>query len=249
VGTSSIAAFFDFDGTLYDGHVWQDLARHHWATKRHRRWVATYVASNMAPWPLYKAGLLSQVRFYRTWGETMGWLVRGWTVEEGESLFERLTDEQVMPNLHDEVVDLVAQHQAQGHLVVLVSGLFAPWLEMVAQRLEIAHAIGTPLEVRDGRYTGRTVRPLCQGSGKLKRVDGYLVDHGLAVDWGLSFAYADSGPDVALLSRVGRPVVVFPDEVLAARAQAEGWPVLGEMPPEGKSSPERKMPRDARRGP
>ena len=62
MGITGIAAFFDFDGTLYNGHIWQDLARHHWAARRHRRWVVAYVARNMAPFPLYKVGLLSQLR-------------------------------------------------------------------------------------------------------------------------------------------------------------------------------------------
>ncbi len=227
-GLAHTAAFFDFDGTLYDGHIWQDLARHHWSTRRHRRWVMAYVARNMAPFPLYKLGLLSQVDFYRTWGETMAWLLRGWSVDEGLALFERLTDEQVIPSLHEQVLDLVRQHQSQGHLVALVSGLFTPWLETVAQRLEIAHAIGTPLEVRDGHYTGRTLRPLCQGPGKFERAETYLTQRDLPVNWVASFAYGDSGTDVALLSRVGRPVAVYPDEKLLAEAKVQGWPVLGE---------------------
>ena len=226
-----IAAFFDFDGTLYDGHVWQDLARRHWTARSHRRWAVAYVARNMAPFPLYKLGILSQVDFYRTWGETMAWLVRGWSVDKGLDLFERLTDEQVMPHLHGQVVDLVRQHKSQGHLVALISGLFSPWLEMVAQRLEVAHAIGTPLEVRDGRYTGRTIRPLCQGPGKPERAETYFAQRGLEVDWAASFAYGDSGTDIALLSQVGHPVAVYPDQNLRAEAQVQGWPVLGEDGP------------------
>jgi HAD superfamily hydrolase (TIGR01490 family) len=180
----------------------------------------------MAPFPLYKLGLLSQVDFYRSWGETMAWLVRGWPVDEALNLFEHLTDEQVMPNLHSQVVDLVRQHQSQGHLVALISGLFAPWLEMVAQRLEVAHAIGTPLEARDGCYTGRTIRPLCQGPGKPERARTYFAQLGHGIDWAASFAYGDSGTDIALLNLVGQPVASYPDEKLAAEARIQDWPVL-----------------------
>lgn len=227
-GLTYTAAFFDFDGTLYAGHIWQDLARHHWSTRRHRRWVMAYVTRNMARFPLYKLGLLSQMDFYRTWGETMAWLLRGWSVDESLALFEYLTDEQVIPNLHGQVLDLVRQHQRQGHLVSLVSGLFTPWLETVAQRLEIAHAIGTPLEVCEGRYTGRTIQPLCQGPGKLERAETYFAQRELPVNWAASFAYGDSGLDAAMLSRVGHPVAVYPDERLRAEAKIQGWPVFGE---------------------
>ena len=177
-----VAAFFDFDGTLYTGHVWQDLARHHWTAKQQRRWVAAYVARNMALWPLYRSGLWSQVTFYQAWGETMAWLLRGWPVERAQALFERLTKERIAPNLRASTLSLLAQHQNQGHLTVLVSGTFAPWLELVAHRLGVPHAIGTPLEVHDGRYTGRIIKPLCQGPGKPLRARSYLDQKGLDVD-------------------------------------------------------------------
>ena len=222
-----VAAFFDFDGTLYTGHVWQDLARHHWTTKQQRRWVAAYVARNMALWPLYRSGLWSQVTFYQAWGETMAWLLRGWPVERAQALFERLTKERIAPNLRASTLSLLAQHQNQGHLTVLVSGTFAPWLELVAHRLGVPHAIGTPLEVHDGRYTGRIIKPLCQGPGKPLRARSYLDQKGLDVDWTTSFAYADSGTDLPLLSQVGQPVAVYPDEKLLAHAQKQGWQVIG----------------------
>jgi HAD superfamily hydrolase (TIGR01490 family) len=222
-----IAAFFDFDGTLYSGHIWQDLAQHHRASRRQLVWLAIYVARNMIPWPLYKLGLLSQVSFYGAWGETMGWLLRGWTVEEAQSLFERLTVTQIVPNLHSDVLARLRRHRAEGHLVALVSGTFAPWLEVVAHHLGVPHAIGTPLETRDGHYTGRIIKPLCQGPGKPSRVRAYLAGHGLEVDWPASFAYADSGTDLLLMEQVGHPVAVYPDDALLAHARTEGWPVVG----------------------
>jgi HAD superfamily hydrolase (TIGR01490 family) len=223
-----IAAFFDFDGTLYTGHIWQDLARYLRNARRHRFWLAVYIARNMIPWPLYKLGIVSQTALYGAWGETMGWLLRGWTVAEGQALFEQLTDEQIVPNLRPDVLALLDQHQAEGHLVALVSGTFAPWLEIVAQRLNVPHAIGTPLQVRDGHYTGRIVKPLCQGPGKPRRIQAYLREHGLEVDWPASFAYGDSGTDLLLMQQAGHPVAVYPDGALLAHAQSEGWAVLKE---------------------
>lgn len=224
-----IAALFDFDGTLYTGHIWQDVARHHWDAGQHRRWVAAYMARNMAPLPLYKLGLLSQTTYYRLWGETMGWMLRGWTEQEGLDFFERMTDASILANLRAGMMDRLRQHQAQGHVVALVSGTFAPWLEVIAQRLDVRHAIGTPMEMRDGRFTGRIVPPLCQGQGKSIRSRSYLADRGLDVDWKASYAYGDSGPDVLLLGEVGHPVAVYPDKTLLAHAQTQGWPVVGEV--------------------
>jgi putative phosphoserine phosphatase/1-acylglycerol-3-phosphate O-acyltransferase len=223
-----IAALFDLDGTLYTGHIWQDLAHYHWAARRHRRWVVAYVVRNMAPSPLYRLGLISQADFFAAWGETMSWLLRGWTVEETQVLFEHLVEERIMPNVRPDVLDRLRRHQADGHLVTLVSGTFAPFLELIARKLNVPHAIGTPLEMRDGRYTGRIVPPLCQSEGKPYRVQAYFAEQGLDVEWAASFAYADHDTDVPLLDLVGRPVAVYPDEGLLGQAQVRGWPVMGE---------------------
>jgi putative phosphoserine phosphatase/1-acylglycerol-3-phosphate O-acyltransferase len=226
-----IAALFDFDGTLYTGHVWQDLAGHHWQEKQNRRWVAAYVVRNMMPLPLYQLGLVDQVTYYRLWGETMSWLLRGWQEEEGRALFTRLTEERIMPNLRQELVSRLRSHQEQGHWVALVSGTFAPWLEIIAHHLGVEHAIGTPLELQHGRFSGRIIPPLCQGEGKPARVRAYLSERGLQMDWLESYAYADSGTDIDLLTEIGHPVAVYPDEVLWEQAQAMSWPVIGEREP------------------
>ena len=222
-----IAALFDLDGTLYTGHIWQDLVRHHREARRHRRWVAAYLVRNMAPLPLYRLGLMSKMTYYHTWGETMGWLLRGWSQDEAQALFEKLTDEQIVPNVRPDLLDRLHQHQDQGHLVALVSGTFAPFLEVIARRLGVQHAIGTPLGVRNGRYTGRIESPLCQSEGKPLRVRSYLADRDIEVDWPASYAYADRDADIPLLSLVGQPVVVYPDEELLAHALSEGWPIIG----------------------
>jgi HAD superfamily hydrolase (TIGR01490 family) len=223
-----IAALFDLDGTLYTGHIWQDLARHHWVARRHRRWVAAYLIWNMAPFPVYKLGLMSRKTYFHVWGQTMGWLLRGWPLAEAQALFEKLTAEQVLPNVRPDMVARLREHRDQGHLVALVSGTFAPFLEVIARRLGVQHAIGTPLEVRDGRYTGRIVPPLCQSEGKPARARAYLADQNVEIDWAASFAYADRNTDIPLLSLVGQPVAVYPDEMLLAHARANDWPVVGD---------------------
>ncbi len=222
-----IAALFDLDGTLYTGHIWQDLVRHHRAARRHRRWVAAYLAWNMAPLPLYRLGLMSRTTYFQIWGETMGWLLRGWPLDEAQALFEKLTDERIVPNVRPDVLDRLHWHRDQGHLVALVSGTFAPLLEVIARRLGVQHAIGTPLEMRDGRYTGRIEPPLCQSEGKPQRVRSYLAARDTEVDWPASYAYADRDTDIPLLSLVGQPVAVYPDEELLAHALSEGWPLIG----------------------
>jgi phosphoserine phosphatase len=70
------------------------------------------------------------------------------------------------------------------------------------------------------------VPPLCQSEGKPHRVQAYLAQRGLQVDWTASYAYADRNTDLPLLDLVGHPVAVYPDEALRAHAQQQGWPVI-----------------------
>lgn len=45
-------------------------------------------------------------------------------------------------------------------------------------------------------------------------------------DPAVCWAYSDSRHDIPLLSLVGNPVVVNPDQGLAAHARAAGWPSM-----------------------
>jgi HAD superfamily hydrolase (TIGR01490 family) len=171
---------------------------------------------------------MSQAAFFHAWGETMAWLLRGWSPEEAQALFEQLTEAQILPNLRPDVLQHLRQHQSAGHLVALVSGTFAPLLETIARHIGVAHAIGTRLEMQNGQLTGRIVPPLCQGEGKPRRVQSYLSDQEFEVDWEASFAYADRDTDLPLLALVRHPVAVYPDEALLAHARAQDWTVIGE---------------------
>ena len=52
----------------------------------------------------------------------------------------------------------------------------------------------------------------------------YAERHNIDLD--KSFAYADSGSDLPLLSLVGHPCAVNPDRSLRTTAKAYDWPIL-----------------------
>ncbi len=220
-----VAAFFDLDGTLYDGRIWQVLVRTLRARRLNRRWVYFFLATHLSLWLPYTLRLMSRVAVYRAWTEHMAWLVRGVEVGEAQAIWNAIADA-VMGHLRPAVVGRLRDHQAQGHRVVLVSGSFRPIAEAVAARLDIRDVLATALETREGRYTGRIVPPLCQGPGKRVHVEAFLAGAGANVDLTASYAYADSFVDEDLLSLIGHPVAVAPDADLAAMAAERGWPVL-----------------------
>lgn len=222
-----VAAFFDFDGTLYAGHLWKDMSDYFRERRERTGLIWTYLLAHMALWPLNLMRVLSDERFYGSWARDLTWILRGLSLEEGDALFRFILEWRILPGLRPDVLERLRQHQAQGHIVMLVSGGFRRLLEMLASELSIAHVVGTEAEVRDGRYTGRPTGLAITGRGKVEGIRRLAAREGMDLDWPHSYAYADNRTDIPLLEAVGHPVAVYPDRALAAHAQKSGWEVLG----------------------
>lgn len=225
--SQSAAAFFDLDGTLFDGYVWRALRRHHETHSFKLPTLYTYLLSHIALWPLRNARLISEEFFYRAWGENMAWLVKGVRIERAQAIWEWVADHEILPNLRPEMRAALARHRAEGHRVILISGTFLPLLQIVAARVMADGAIGTPLAQQDGRFSGRIIHPLGVGEGKAARLRDYLDKIGQEINLAASFLYTDAFVDSPVLEMVGHPVAVYPDTRLATLAAKRGWTVIG----------------------
>jgi HAD superfamily hydrolase (TIGR01490 family) len=223
------AAIFDLDGTLFTGHVWQGIPRYLRQHRRNRLWLYTFLATHLPLGFLCQIGLLDGGKMRLLWSRNMSLMLRGMSVDEGARAFTWVADEYVMPLLRPDVAALLQEHQARGERVILLSGAFQPLLEIIGERLDADVMIGTQIEQRDGRYTGRALEPVCQGEGKAVRLRAYLAGEGGDVDLGGCGAYADSIFDLPVLGIVGHPVAVYPDEELAALAVQRGWHIHGRL--------------------
>jgi HAD superfamily hydrolase (TIGR01490 family) len=117
---------------------------------------------------------------------------------------------------------LARHHAARGETCVIVSAAPHELVQHVARLADFDLGIGTRVEVRDGRLTGRLDGPFCHGSGKLAR----LRDELAWADLSLATAYSDAGSDLPLLEACGFPIAVHPDRVLKAAARRGGWPIV-----------------------
>lgn len=221
-----IAAIFDLDGTLYTGHIVQGIARHHRVHRVKRLRLFVFMATHVALWPLWRSGLISEAVMRELWTRHLGWTVRGWTPQEAAAAFAWITEQYVQLLVRPDVMKRVRDHQAADHRVIIVSGTLAPLLAEIGRQLGVEETVGTPLVLRLGRYTGACELPVCQGQGKVSRLEAY-VGGGDSILWPQSHAYADSYTDLPLLERVGHPVAVYPDSQLAAHAQSQGWEIMG----------------------
>jgi phosphoserine phosphatase len=123
---------------------------------------------------------------------------------------------------------MLADHAARGHVTVLVSTGFTEMTAEIGSTIGARYAVGSDLEMKDGRATGRVIPPIVIGKQKGISAKAKLAQLGYEVDYAHSFAYADSITDAGLLEIVGNPRPVYADKELARLAIERGWPVYGE---------------------
>ena len=217
------AAFFDVDGTLTDTRVWEGLMGYF---KIHglRRWThRAFWAYHMPYYMLLKARLISQSAFRRPWAAHLAWYLRGYTPEEANTIWDWVVEEFLTRHWRLDTRHLLDDHRTAGDLVMLVSAGPQPLLECIARQVGAGHIVATEFELRAGRYSGRSLEPVCIDENKAVLAKAYLERRGIEIDFQASYAYADAISDLHLLEMVGNPVAVYPDEELGKVTKARGW--------------------------
>jgi HAD superfamily hydrolase (TIGR01490 family) len=220
-----ITALFDADGTLYSAQMGRGLLRYV-RTHGYRHRAALYYVSLLSRLLLNRLKLADSDGVQRKLIEGLGGLLTGWDELQASQAFEWLVHEYLLSTRRGPVIKRLQEHQAQGHVVLIVSGMLRPCLEVLGKELGVTHLIGTQLEVRDGRYTGRTIPPIIKGPDKVRQTRAFFASRGMEIDWSASFAYGDSITDQDLLTLVSHPVAVHPDPKLRVLAQTQNWELL-----------------------
>src|SRR2546428_6133936 len=121
------------------------------------------------------------------------------------------------------MAEAVEAHRRAGHVPAILTSATRYLAEPLAADLGIRHVLVTQLVVRDGRFTGEAVRPVCYGAGKIYWAERFAQRHG--IDLRRSYFYTDSVTDLPVLERAGEPPVGHPHPVLRRAAERRGWPV------------------------
>lgn len=225
-------ALFDLDGTLLGGDsdtLWvrfliDQQVLDEAAAARCAQVAALYAAGTVVPeeYGRFQAGLLA-----------------GRTPAELLPLRQRFLVQQIQPRIPQAARDLLARHRQAGDTLLLTTATNRVVSELTAHDLGVDAYLCTELECVAGRYTGRTTGPTNMRAGKVDRLRSWLAAQGQngQILKRASF-YSDSINDLALLSVVGRPVVVDPDRRLAATAMRKGWAQLQLHPAQPLRQPE-----------
>ncbi|MEV0677295.1 HAD-IB family hydrolase [Actinosynnema sp. NPDC050436] len=150
-------------------------------------------------------------------------LCEGWDVEQVRSIVDETLHDIVDPLVYKEATQLILDHKADGHDVVVVSASGEELVAPISAMVGANRSVGTRMVVSDGRYSG-DVDFYCAGENKAVAAKQLADEHDY--DLARCFAYSDSITDLPLLEVVGHPTAVNPDRALRKVAAQRGWPVL-----------------------
>lgn len=216
----SAAAYFDVDGTLVSSNLIQPTVR--------------YLINQATPTAsLQRVGralldaprmVWAETRDRRAFNEALFSHYRGISADRMALLSEEVFEDVIEPALFPGASDLIRQCKAAGLRVVLITGSLHGSTRYLAARLGADDFIANRLEMKDGRATGKLLRPIVAGPEKanLMVADAHAHGHDLQH----CQAYSDSFSDVPMLSVVGHAFCINPDRKLRRLARAYRWPIL-----------------------
>jgi len=214
-----LTAVFDLEGTLTAGETWKAVGRY---LKAHGKKAAydRFFARHLPGALLVKARLLPKRWYQNLWMEHLARLFAGMDAAELRHLAEAVVEEELWPRQKEEVLKRLQSLYNAGHRVVIASGSYQPVVEAFARKIGPGvEALGTPLEFKGGRATGRLAGPMNVGKVKAERVLELL---GSPPD----LAFGDTAADLPLLQSAKHGVAVDPDPALLRAARTSGLEVL-----------------------
>lgn len=211
-------ALFDLDNTLLDGD-----SDYEWGQFLVRKGLVdgpSYTAKNLEFYEQYKAGTLNIYDFARFSLTPISKL----DDEALNTLHQEYMASVIRPKMTPKAVDLVNQHRAQGHTLMVITATNSVVTRPIAQAFGIEHLIATEPKRVNGRYTTEIDGIASFQMGKVTRLQEWLKNHTETLEG--SYFYSDSHNDIPLLEMVTYPVVVNPDSRLNAVAKERAWPII-----------------------
>ena len=206
-------ALFDFDGTLLKGDS-----------------IVSFVRFARKQGALSRGGhlsILAQTARYLLGGMTDAEIktlsfrfLAGLSPQRRDQLARDFVRAELLPRVYPAGRKEIARQKAAGRITVLVSASTENYMRYAAEELGFDELLCTPLEA-DG-----SVQRNCKGEEKPRRIQAWLDEQQIDVDWDESWGFGDSKSDAPMLLLCGHPMLVNPKKELIARlpeAQIIHW--------------------------
>ncbi|MGG7055850.1 HAD family hydrolase [Nitrosomonas sp. ANs5] len=214
-------ALFDLDNTLLAGD--SDFQWAQFLIEQDVLDREVYEARNIEFYEQYKAGTLDIHEFLDFQLKPLSRHPR----EQLHAWRSSFIQQKIMPLIAPGARELIARHQAEQDLCIIITATNSFVTAPIAQALGIRHLIATEPEQKNGQFTGRVSGIPCFQAGKITRLEQWFNEQNLTwLSFLQSWFYSDSLNDLPLLRKVTHPVAVDPDATLHEHAQKNGWPII-----------------------
>lgn len=206
---------FDVDGTLLPGTSCERMFFKHLLHEKiiRLRNLISFAIRGLALIPKGHAYALKANKGY----------LRGFSPDYMAGIGREFFDDQVSEEISAKGISRIEEHRRSGDKLILLSGMPEFLLRNFSEYLGVDEQIGSTLEIKADKFTGRTIGPFPLAEGKIEVLRPLLEKYRL--NWSDLTAYADHGLDRYLLEKVGHPVAVNPRNELRKLATGKGWPV------------------------
>lgn len=130
-------------------------------------------------------------------------------------------------NIYPEAKARLKAEREQGFTHVLATASYRLYVEAIAKRLDFDHVIATDLHMdKKGRILARIDGENVYDFGKLRRVEKWLEQQGLAREYCYIRGYSDHYSDAPLLDFADEGYAVNPHVKLDILAREHGWTII-----------------------
>ena len=210
---------FDLDNTILNGdsdYSWINFLINENYVDKHE-----YEKRNQYFYDQYYEGNLD----YDEWAEFALSTMKGKTPFDLEELLSKFLSTVIEPIINIYALRLLHNHHHDNDIMLLASATNSVLVEPIARRLGFENIVATEVEIIDGVYTGKVYGRPALGQGKITKVEEWASQNNIK-DFKDAIFYSDSINDLPLLSEVGVPIAVNPDDQLRNLSIKNNWEVI-----------------------
>ena len=208
----------DLEGTLTTGATWRATGR--WIEASGRRGAyRRFLAPRLLRVPLARRGLIDGQAFRERWMRDLTRFLAGLDEREVRAYAGWVVDHELWPGRRAVLLDELEAERQRGRRIVVASGTYQPVADVFAERIG-AVALGTSMEVSEGRTTGRLAGEVGTRESKAAAVRAAAGPDRIVR------AYGDTAADILMLELADEAVAVAPDDTLRRTAVTRGWRIV-----------------------
>ncbi len=209
---------FDLDGTLIKGQS-QRLFLNYIFNKRI---IGSMPYARLMSWfVLRKIGVAPHPRKTMEYGFRF---LQGLDIYKFDRLINDFFSKSLQHAFFKNAKELVQKHNNGKNEIMLVSNAIEQIVKKAGNHLGIKNCVGTRLEIKNNKLTGKIAGNIMLGSNKIQPIKTHMANNNLTFED--SWAYCDHIADLPVMELVSNPVAVNPERNLYNKASSCNWPIL-----------------------